>query len=156
MFRKEPDPRWERLRAVNLFAGCTEDELRRIDRFTTESQVAAGRVLCQEGVVGRQTFVILDGEAVITIGGVEIARVGAGSIVGEMAVLDGAMRSATVIAATPMRVLALSGPELEELLSQVPKVTRRVLAALSGRLRLADRVVADRVEDTLITEGAVR
>jgi CRP-like cAMP-binding protein len=157
MIRAEREARWQRLRAVSLFAGTTDDELRRIERVTTEIAVAPGQVLCREGGVGRQAFVILTGEAVVTLAGSEIARVGPGSVVGEMAVLDGSLRTATVTGVTPLLVLAMSGSELEQLLEQVPRVTRRILAALSGRLRLADRAVADRPRQELtIQEGAAR
>jgi len=61
------------------------------------------------------------------------------------------LRTATVTAVTPLRVLAMSGHELEELLRSAPHITRRVLASLSGRLRLADRAFADK---STITTGA--
>jgi len=144
------------LKTVSIFAGIPDSTLAEVAALLEQQDLAAGAVLFEKGDPGRCLYIIVAGRLRVHDGGHLLNELGERDIVGEMAVLDGAMRSATVIAVTPMRVLALSGPELEELLSQVPKVTRRVLAALSGRLRLADRVVADRAEDTLITEGAVR
>jgi CRP-like cAMP-binding protein len=135
--RNCPRP-YEQLRNVSLFAGCTDKELQRIDRLGTPSQVPAGFVLCRQGAVGRQSFVILDGEATVMIDGAKVADLGPGSFFGEMSVIDGAQRVATVTAATQMTVLALTPQELRELMD-VPNVVRRVVATLSGRLRLADR-----------------
>ena len=127
MLHRHTDPELTELRANTLFAGCRDSDLHHIQRNSTESAVPEGFALCREGVLGRESFVILDGEAVVSIGGREMARLGPGSIVGEMALLDGGERTATVTAATPMRVLVLTGPELEEILSTVPTVARRVL-----------------------------
>ena len=135
--RNRPRP-YELLRNVSLFAGCTDKELQRIDRLGTPSHVPAGFVLCRQGAVGRQSFVILDGDATVTIDGIEIARLGPGSFFGEMSVIDFNPRAATVTAATEMTVLTLSSQELLELM-EMPKVVRRMLATVSGRLRLADR-----------------
>jgi len=135
--RRPPQP-FEQLRGVSLFAGCTDKELARIDRLGTATNVGAGTVLCREGAVGRQTFVILEGEAAVTIDGVDVAHLGPGSFFGEMSVIDGTQRVATVTAATDMTVLALTPQELRELMD-MPRVVRRMLATVSGRLRLADR-----------------
>jgi CRP-like cAMP-binding protein len=135
--RNRPRP-YEQLRGVSLFAGCTDKELQRIDRLGCTSRVAAGTVVCREGAVGRQSFVILDGEATVTIEGADVAHLGSGSFFGEMSVIDGTPRVATVTAATDITVLALTPQELRELMD-MPKVVRRMLATLSGRLRLADR-----------------
>ena len=135
--RNRPRP-FEQLRGVSLFAGCTDKELQHIDRLGCQSHAPAGMVLCREGAVGRQTFVILAGEAAVTIDGSEVAHLGPGSFFGEMSVIDGTQRVATVTAATDMTVLALTPQELRELMD-MPRVVRRMLATVSGRLRLADR-----------------
>ena len=140
--RNRPRP-YEQLRGVSLFAGCSDKELQRIDRLGTPSQVPAGFVLCREGAVGRQSFVILDGEATVTIDRTQVAHLGPGSFFGEMSVIDGTQRVATVTAATDMIVLTLSPQELRQLMD-MPKVVRRMLATVSGRLRLADRSIGTR------------
>jgi CRP/FNR family transcriptional regulator, cyclic AMP receptor protein len=132
----------ERLRAVGLFAGCTDKELAQVDRLTCRQDVPAGTVLCRQDAFGCQTFVVIDGHAQVTIDGAEIATLGPGSFFGEMSVLDGNRRVATVAALTPMTVLVLSAQELDQLLLDVPAVGRRMLAAVGGRLRLADRALA--------------
>lgn len=138
---RHPSPVLDGLRAVRLFGGCTDKELEHIDRITTGQDVTAGTVLCRQGSFGRQTFVILAGQAEVTIDGVVIATLGPSSFFGELSVLDGDPRVATVTALTPMSLLVMSPRELEQLLADVPAVARRMLVAVGGRLRLADRAL---------------
>lgn len=130
----------EHLRAVPLFAGCTDHELREIAGLTTEVDLPAGKELCRQGGPGREAFVILDGEARVEADGIELARLGPGAVCGELALLDGGTRTATVTTLTPLRVLAMSISEFAEL-TRRPGVSQRVLATLAGRLRVTDRRV---------------
>ena len=136
--RRPPTRLIDQLRGVSLFASCTDKELERIDRLGCPNEVEPGAVLCRQGSVGRQTFVILEGEATVTIDGAEVAHLGPGSFFGEMSVLDGSPRVGTVTATTPMTLLVFTPQELAELLSNA-RVVRRMLATVSGRLRLAER-----------------
>ena len=136
--RRPPSSFIDQLRGISLFSGCTDKELQHIDRLGCPNEVEAGTVLCRQGSVGRQTFVILDGEATVAIDGAEVAHLGPGSFFGEMSVLDGTPRVGTVIAKTPMRLLVFTPQELAQLLDNA-RVGRRMLATVSGRLRLADR-----------------
>lgn len=135
----------EPLRAVSLFASCTDKELERIAGLSCASDVAAGAVLCRQGCFGEQTFVVVSGEAAVAIDGRQIATLGPGSFFGEMSPLDGHRRVATVTAVTPMTVLVFTVRELDQLLLTVPSVARRMLAAVGNRLRLADRALATKV-----------
>jgi CRP-like cAMP-binding protein len=81
------------------------------------------------------------GEAAVTAAGVEIARLGGGSIFGEMAVLDGGPRTATVTAITAMDLLVFTSGEFHALLREVPTVLRNVVTTMTSRLRLADRAM---------------
>ena len=136
MARKH-DVRIDRLSQVTLFRACSPAELRELAGITTELDVAAGDVLCTEGQVGRDCFVVVDGEATVTIGGDELDTVGPGGFFGEMALLDGGPRVATVIARTDMKLLVLSRGELGQLLNDVPSVARKMLEAVGGRRRAA-------------------
>jgi CRP-like cAMP-binding protein len=124
---------------IAVFRDCSPREIDRIDRSCVGIQVSAGRVLCTEGEVGRECFVIVRGEAVVTIEGNEIARLGEGSIFGEMALLDGRTRTATVAAVTPMDVLVFTSGEFRALLRDAPTFTWNVTTTLASRLRLVDR-----------------
>jgi CRP/FNR family cyclic AMP-dependent transcriptional regulator len=125
----------DKLRGVELFAGCSPDEIDRIAGLTTQIDVAAGRVLCEEGQPGEEFFVIAEGEAKVVRGGQEIARLGAGNFFGEMALLDGGARVATVTAATPMKLLVLNRGEFRSLVEVSTMIDRRILEAIATRLR---------------------
>ena len=131
-------PALDRLRELSLFRGCSEKELRVVDRLACHQEVASGAVLCRQGGVGRQVFVIESGQAAVTIDGVTVARLGRGSFFGEMSVLDNSDRVATVTALTPMSVLVLNPAEFHQLLVDVPRVAQRMLATVGGRLRRAN------------------
>ena len=137
MFHKH-DARIDQLAEVSLFRACTHSELRELARITTELEAPAGAVLCREGVTGNDCFVIVEGDARVTIGGEDVSTLGPGEFFGEMALLDGGPRVATVTAASDMRLLVLSRQEFATLLTTVPSVSRRMLAAIGARLRLAD------------------
>jgi CRP/FNR family transcriptional regulator, cyclic AMP receptor protein len=137
---RRPDPYLDTLGQLRLFKGCSHAELVALGRHATPISIPAGRVLCREGTAGREAFVIVTGEAAVSLAGREIARLGPGDPCGEMAVLEGGPRTATVTALTPMEVLVLSSGDFRSLLSAAPTVTHRLLVTLSHRLRLADRV----------------
>jgi CRP/FNR family transcriptional regulator, cyclic AMP receptor protein len=143
---KKRDARVERLASVSLFRSCTQSELRELAGITTELDAPAGTVFCHEGATGSDCFVVVEGDADVTIGGEHVCTVGPGGFFGEMALLDGGPRVATVTAKSDMRLLVLSRQEFAALLTRVPAVSRRMLAAIGARLRLADaRLYAGRV-----------
>lgn len=133
--------RVEYLRQLEPFRTCTPKKLRRVERLLCPMEVPAGTVLCTQGQVGREAFIIVSGRATVAIEGVQVAKVGPGSIVGEMSVLDACRRTASVTAETAMVVLVVTPQELTSLLLEVPELTRALLATTSGRLRLANRWV---------------
>jgi CRP/FNR family cyclic AMP-dependent transcriptional regulator len=135
------DPKIEHLAEIGLFRRCTRRQLHEVARRTTELDAARGAILCWEGEIGRECFIIRHGQATVTIDGDEVATIGAGDFFGELALLDGAPRVATVTAATDMRLVVLSRPEFNELLAEVPIVARRILEAVGARLRAADTML---------------
>jgi CRP/FNR family cyclic AMP-dependent transcriptional regulator len=138
-FRLTRDARIELFRNVTLFSACSDAELRRIASISTVVDIEADQVMVREGERGREFFVIVEGHATVTINGEQLATVGPGSFFGEMALLDGAPRVATVTAGGPMTVLAFNAREFTTLLSAPPaSVSRRMLAGLALRLRDAD------------------
>ena len=121
-----------------LFDTCTAAERAQIDSLTTPLRVAAGRTLCREGEVGREFFIIDEGEAAVTIGGVEVAVLGPDDFFGELSLLDIAPRNATVTSLTPMRLLVLNRAEFASLLDASPMIARRILRVVGPRLRSGD------------------
>ena len=135
--------RRELLRGVSLFSGCSTRELDRIASITTPIAAEPGQVLTREGETGREFFVVVDGEATASIGDRLIATLGAGSFFGELALLDGGPRTATVTATGPMRLLVLNRMEFWQLIeSTIPSVARKILTTIGTRLRATDQALA--------------
>jgi CRP-like cAMP-binding protein len=126
------------LSAVPLFAACSARELAAIARLCTRLDVEAGSVLTTEGRPGRECFVVAGGEAKVVIGKRTVAKVGPGDCVGEMSLLDGGPRTATVFALTPMDVYVLSVREFASLLDTSPSISRKIMVSLARRLRAAE------------------
>ena len=132
------DAKVDHLAKVKLFRGCTRRELEALARITTDVTVPAGKVLCREGEIGHECFIVVEGEATVSIDGDHVATVGSGGFFGELALLDGGQRVATVTASTEMELYVLNNGEFYALLNDVPTVSRRMLEALGARLREAD------------------
>ena len=127
----------DQLAAVPLFAGADQKELAEIAKASTELDIDQGTVLTTQGEVGREAFVVIEGEAVVTVDGDEVARLGPGACIGEIALLDKGLRSATVTAATPMKVLVLDPREFKGLMLKIPAIAVKVASARApGRREL--------------------
>jgi CRP-like cAMP-binding protein len=117
-----PDPsRVALLSTIDIFAPLAQPALEQLARRLTPLRVPEEAVVMAEGDVGDRFYVIVDGEAVIRKGGRDVARVGPGAYVGEIALLRDVPRTATVVAATPLELLGL---DRDEFLAAV-SVTRR-------------------------------
>lgn len=128
----------DHLGQIRLFASCNQRELQKIARATDEVTIESGRVLMQQGERGREAFVIIDGTASVEIGGSHVAELGPGSAVGELALLDGGPRTATVTALTDMKVLVIDQRAFTSLLDEVPGLARKILGRLAGMVREFD------------------
>jgi CRP/FNR family transcriptional regulator, cyclic AMP receptor protein len=138
--RKSKDAKVELLRGVSLFSACSKGELSRIASLADEIEVPEGKVLTREGDPGREFFVVAEGRARATVGDRgRLAALGPGASFGEMSLLDQGPRSATVEAETDMHLLVLDSRSFSSLLGEVPSVARKVLAAMAGRLRAAEK-----------------
>ena len=129
------DSKIELLGGLDVFEGLSKKQLSEIASLTTEIEVPAGRVLCEQGQHGEELFVIIQGEVSIAIDGKEVATLGPGDFFGEMALIDGGVRIASATAVTETGVLVLSRPEFRTLLSDVPEVAVVILEAVGKRLR---------------------
>ena len=139
MLRKpKVSERAEALRGIPLFEPCTDEELSELARLVTEVAVTDGQVLCREGQVGHECFIVRDGTAVATTEAGQSFPVAAGSLVGELALLDDGPRTATIAMTSDGEVLVMSGVEFRTLLRDVPTIAVRMLPVLGARLRAAD------------------
>jgi CRP-like cAMP-binding protein len=114
------------LAEIDFFKGCTERELTDISRLAVERDVAPGEELCHESAFEQFAFVVLDGEATVTAHGEEVGVVGAGDVVGELAMLGDGRRTATLTARTPMTVLVLEPDEVDSVLAADPSSAKRL------------------------------
>lgn len=124
----------EALRRAPLFEGLSRKELAELARVTEDLRVPAGTVLCKEGGLGQEFFVILEGAAEVTRGGARIAVRGEGEFLGEIALLTTTTRTATVTATTPMRCLILLRGDFRRVLDENRRIERKVTEALAERL----------------------
>jgi CRP/FNR family transcriptional regulator, cyclic AMP receptor protein len=90
------------LTEIPLFSACSKQELQTVFGLTTALTIPAGKVVTSEGHFGREFVVILEGAATVSINGTEIATLGRGDFFGEIALLDGGPRTATVMAETDL------------------------------------------------------
>lgn len=126
------------LSSIWLFSGCSNRELRTLRRAAEEIEVPEGRVLCEEGTIGREFFFILDGTASVKRRNRTVARLGPGKYFGELALLDRRPRSATVVSDTDMTLLVLGQRQFNGVLEAIPSLSRKLLAAMATRLRESD------------------
>jgi CRP-like cAMP-binding protein len=131
----ERDQKLQLLKGVPLFANCSKTSLGQIARLVDEVQLPAGRVLMQQGRVGNEFFVIVEGKVRIERGGRGIDIQGPGDFLGEIALVDHRPRTATAICDTPCRLLVLGHREFHTLMADSPAISNSVLKALADRLR---------------------
>jgi CRP-like cAMP-binding protein len=123
--------------ACPLFTGLDEDGLAALSAAAVEVAFPAERVIAREGEIGTGLFIIGEGRVRVMRDGHPIAYLGPGEFFGELSVLDGGPRNATVIADQPTACLALATWDAERVLREQPGVALAVLRVLAGRLRQA-------------------
>jgi CRP-like cAMP-binding protein len=130
------------LRQVPLFADLPPSDLKQIAAVAGERLYEDGTFIAREGDAGTELLVIVEGEVRIVAAGREIARRKRGDYVGEMAVLDGEPRSASLVADGNVRALRIGRREMETILRERPETSHVMLVVLARRLRELTRVTA--------------
>ena len=123
------------LGAVWLFEQCSRRELDLLQRAATLLDVPAGRKLAEQGAIGREFVVLVEGTAAVTRDGTQLAVLGPGAFFGEMSLLEGKPRAATVTTLEPTRLLVLTSTEFTSVVATMPSVDHKMLSVLAGRLR---------------------
>jgi CRP/FNR family cyclic AMP-dependent transcriptional regulator len=116
----------ENLRAVPLFASMSEPDLRKIATFASEDSAPAGATLMREGDYSNDMIAIESGTADVLRDGQTIRELGPGDVFGEIGVLGRELRTATVVASSPMRLIRLTSWDVKRL----PRETRDRLAEI--------------------------
>ena len=122
------------LKRVPLFAGCSKKELEALAGIADEIDLQEGSVLTREGQPGREFFVLVEGTVDVTQGGEAIAKLDAGDWFGEIALLTKATRTATVTAASPVRVLVVTDRAFRQVLETTPTIAVKMLERVGERL----------------------
>lgn len=129
------DSRVSLLAQVGLFSDCSKKELQKLAGLVELVEAVPGEVLTREGQPGQELFVIQTGSASVSVRGKQVAKLYAGDVIGEMALLETEPRAATVKAETPMTLVSLGPRELSTVLNEVPQIGRKMLKVLATRLR---------------------
>jgi CRP/FNR family transcriptional regulator, cyclic AMP receptor protein len=132
----------ERIRSVPLFSDFGAKELQRVAAIAKEVEFPAGKVIAKQGESGVGFHMITDGEATVSVDGVEHARLGPGTYFGEISLIDGGSRSATVAAATDLKTVSLTSWDFNVLLDQFPELARSLLIQLCRRLRDVEQSIS--------------
>ncbi len=107
-------------------------------RASDEIDLPAGRTLCEQGTIGREAFVIIDGTAEVRRNKKKVATLGPGDCVGELALLDHGPRTASVIAATDLKVLVIGAREFAGIVDEIPSIAHKLMKALAAKVRELD------------------
>ncbi len=126
----------ERLKEVRIFEECSQRQLRSIARIARVVDAPASTMLTRADELGDEFFLILDGTATVDVATETRGPLPPGAFFGEMSLLDGGPRS--IVAETPVRLLAISRRNFSVLLKEVPALTQSLLVTLSRRVRQAE------------------
>ena len=120
--------------SVPLFSHCTKKELSAIATMADELDVPEGKVLVAQGGTGRDFCILVEGEADVTIDGARVNVLADGDFFGEIALISGGPRTATVTTTAPSRLLVLTDSAFGRLVREIPSVQSSVLKAVAARL----------------------
>jgi CRP-like cAMP-binding protein len=123
------------LAEIPLFSHLSQRALRKLARSVIEDRYEAGTTIVREGGTTSTMFVVMEGEAKVVRDGRTISKRRPGEFFGELAMIDGRARAASVIAETPIRLLVLRQDMLRKLVMNDPRVAWAMLQSLSSRLR---------------------
>jgi CRP-like cAMP-binding protein len=132
------DGKVQLLKHVPLFSHCSKKQLAEIANIGTLIDLPAGKRLIDEGAVGREFMLIVDGAVEVRRKGRKINELGAGDFIGEMALISGAPRNATVTTSQDSSLLVVTDSEFWELLERAPDLQLSVIKAMGERLQPLD------------------
>jgi CRP/FNR family cyclic AMP-dependent transcriptional regulator len=123
------------LHKLPLFATVPGHDLVSVARLLEEVRVDAGDTFIEQGAVENWLYLIADGVVRVHIGDHELRVIGSGGVVGDLAVLAPAPRSASVTAIEPTLLLRLRSEPFDELLEDHPEIARAIISTLAGMLQ---------------------
>ena len=132
--RLRKDAKMAVLGEIPLFERCSRRQLARIAAIAREVQYPAATPVVQQGKQGSDFFVVVDGEADVRRGARKLATLKAGNFFGEIALVTGSRRTATVTTGTPMRALVIARRDFRKLLQDSPDLQLKILEEIGSRL----------------------
>ncbi|WP_457207909.1 cyclic nucleotide-binding domain-containing protein [Nocardioides sp. P5_C9_2] len=123
---------------VDLFRDLSKAQLRRLAHASREVSHLPGKAVATEGQGALAFHYILEGEVAVSKDDRVLRTLGPGDYFGEISMIDGLPRSATVMALQPLRVLAIPHQDFEQVVDEDPEFARRLLKTLCARLREAE------------------
>jgi CRP-like cAMP-binding protein len=134
MRRFSQDTKVQALKGAPLFEDLSRRELVQLARVCEDLELEPGKVLCKEGQIGHEFFVIVNGKVQITQKDKPVRTLSSGDFLGEIALVTEMRRTATAVAETPVRLFVLTGRDFRVVLDNNPNVERKVLRTLARRL----------------------
>ena len=122
------------LAAIPLFGSMSPADLQETAPWFEVETAGEGTRLCGEGAAGYSFFILGEGDAVVTAGDETLGTLGPGDFFGEVAILGGGRRSATVTTTSPARLLVLHGTEFRRLQQEQPEIAAQIEDAMRQRL----------------------
>jgi len=119
---------------IAILAGCSDQELDAVARVASEHEFGGGETLMSEGDFGHSLFLVESGSADVLVHGEKVREVGPGDVIGEVAVLASGRRTASVIATSPIRAIALFKRDVWRLEDEAPEAARHLRTALEGHV----------------------
>jgi CRP-like cAMP-binding protein len=129
------DEKLDLLHRIPLFSGIGHRGLERLGMLSDEIDVPDGKVLMRQGEIGNDMMVIVSGSVAIERDGQRVNTLGAGDFFGEIALVDGGPRTATVTTEEPCRLLVITHRDFHAMMEEFPEVQAQVLSALAHRIR---------------------
>jgi CRP-like cAMP-binding protein len=129
----------DHLRKIPLFESFSQKDLEKVAKAGDEVSMPAGSLIVDQGQMGREAFVVLDGSVSVKRNGKKVATLGPGAVVGELSLLDHGPRTATATCDTDCTLLVLSQRTFLAVVDDVPALSHKLMAALASRIRELDR-----------------
>ncbi len=130
------------LGGVPLFESLSSKQLKKVAELAVIARFMAGATIVKQGVIGDSFYVVLTGQCKVVANGRTIHRLMPGDHFGEISLLDGGERSASVVAETPMTLLEITQKQFLGMLSKDPEITVALLAGIARAVRRMDRSLA--------------
>lgn len=125
----------ERLRQLPLFADLPHKQLERVATWADEVDLPAGKQLIEQGAFAHEFFLITEGTAEVLHDGRHLGDLGPGDFFGEIALLEGHRRTASVVTTTPVRVVVMFAREFDAMDRELPEIAERIRQEMLKRRR---------------------